>query len=252
MNLHDIPAEILYIRIELEKPDARDAQSPPLEQEQDKLFDKLVGWCAAQHLFVGGTLLNAVAYAPLGPIQQTQITQLRELIESMPGIAGCSLELGVIWFANAPQNRAACLEAFSQAQRYLAERMADCAEASARLVPSDPRDWRASVNQDSTQLALDHWPQQIWLAISRIDGQPVPEFATLANKVVQLSDIQRWVPDWLGLHWSRVAEHPDADLSVGRWQAQSDEWKLWVTGKPSAQLTHREVMLRWMGVVGAE
>ncbi len=180
--------------------------------------------------------------------------QLRELILSQPSVTGCQMKLKLLSYLQSSPEKAACLEAFSQAQRYLAEKLADTADVLARLVPAGPTSWRASVTQAGAMLLLLHVPLQISIALIRLDAdpreEPVPEFEKFDKKIVALSDLQSFIPDWLDLHWSKIPQHPEADLSIGRWQAQSQGWQVWVTGAPVAQLTHREVMLRWMGAVG--
>ena len=136
----------------------------------------------------------------------------------------------------------------------MAEKLAETADALARLVPAGPISWRASVTQSGAMLLLLHVPLQISIALVRLDADrregPVPEFERLNKKTVALSDLQSFIPDWLDLHWTKLPQHPEADLSIGRWQAQSQGWQIWVTGAPVAQLTHREVMLRCMSAVG--
>ena len=218
------------------------------------MFDTVVTWCDAQQFFIGGSLSNAVIYAPLKPLTTQKRHQLRQLILSQPGIAGCQMQLRLLSSLHSLTEKAACLEAFSQAQRFLAERMTDSADALAALVPPTPKSWRASVSRDGAMLVLQHWPLQIWVAISQqgapLGSQPVSEFTAFEKQTIALRDVKMFIPDWVDLQWRKVEQHPEADLSVGRWQAQSHGWQIWVTGNPSAQLTHREVMLRWMGVLG--
>ena len=164
------------------------------------------------------------------------------------------MELRLLSYLQSSPEKAACLEAFCQAQRYLADKLAECADALASLAPVGPRNWRASVIHSGAMLLLHHVPLQISLALICPDAdqreEPNPEFAQFNKKIVALSDLQSFIPDWLELHWSKVPQHPEANLSVGRWQAQSHGWQIWVTGAPVAQLSHREVMLRWVGAVG--
>lgn len=246
------PPEVLHILVELEPPKGREKLST--EQQKDEVFDTVAAWCDEEQLFIGGSLVNAVVYAPLKPISPRQIKQLRKLILSQPSVVGCDMKLKLLSYLQSSPEKAACLEAFSQAQRYLAEKLADTADALARLVPVGPTSWRASVIQSGAMLLLLHVPLQISIALVRLDADrregPVPEFERFDKKIVALSDLQSFIPDWLDLHWTKIPQHPEADLSIGRWQAQSHGWQIWVTGAPVAQLSHREVMLRWMGAVG--
>ena len=247
-----LPPEILHIRVDLEP--AKGREKLVTDQQKDEVFDLLAAWCDEEQLFIGGSLANAVVYAPLKPISPRQMKQLRQLILSQPGIAGCQMKLRLLSYLQSSPEKAACLEAFSQAQRFLAEKLAECADALASLAPPGPRNWRASIAQAGAMLILHHVPLQISLSLIRLDSgqreEPNPEFAKFDKKIVTLTDLQALVPDWLELQWSKVEQHPGAKLSTGRWQAQGHGWQIWLSGTPVAQLTHREVMLRWIGAVG--
>lgn len=248
-----LPPEILHIRLDLEP--TQDPEKLLTDQQEDDVFDTVAAWCDEEQLFIGGSLANAVVYTPLKPISPHQIKQLHQLILTQPGVASCQMELRLLSYLQSSPEKAACLEAFSQAQRYWAEKLAECADALASLAPAGPRNWRASVIHSGAMLLLHHVPLNISLALIRLDDdqreEPNSEFAQFNKKIVALSDLQSFIPDWLDLHWTKVPQHPEADLSIGRWQAQSQGWQIFVSGAPVAQLTHREVMLRWMGVVGA-
>ena len=248
-----LPPEVLHIRIELEPPNGR--EKVITDQQRDEMFDVVAAWCDEAQIFIGGSLANAVVYAPLKPISDRQMKQLRQLVLSQPGVAGCQMKLRLLSYLQSSPEKAACIEAFSQAQRYLAEKLAESADALARLVPAGPTSWRGSVNQSGAMLLLQHVPLQISLALIRLDADkreaPHPEFDKFNKKIVALSDLQSLIPDWLDLHWTQVPQHPEANRSIVRWQAQGHGWQIWLTGAPVAQLTHREVMLRWMGAVGA-
>lgn len=247
-----LPPEILHIRLDLEP--TQDPEKLLTDQQEDDVFDTVAAWCDEEQLFIGGSLANAVVYTPLKPISPRQMKQLRQLILSQPGVAGCQMELRLLSYLQSSPEKAACLEAFSQAQRYLAEKLAECADALASLAPAGPRNWRTSVIHSGAMLLLQHVPLQISLALIRLNSdereEPDPAFAKFDKKIVTLSDLQTFIPDWLDLHWSKVPQHLDANLSIGRWQAQSHGWQIWVTGTPVAKLNHREVMLRWIGAIG--
>lgn len=248
MSLYPLPLEVLQIHAQLKKPTPEPAADPTtLALEQ--FFDTLMKWCDERLLFMGGSLEVMVIYAPLRPMTTRQRRQLRQRIESQVGVTGCQMEVVDPLSIHSFRVKAACLEALSQAQRYLADRMADCADALAGLDPSASRSWSASVDRHGASLALENWSLQIWLSISRPDRAPVPEFNSFARKTIELRDVEAFIPDWLGLHWSRV--EIDRDLSVGQWVAETHGWRVNVYGRPTAQLTHREVMLRWMGAVCA-
>ena len=241
-----LPPEILHIRLDLEP--TNDPEKLLTDQQKDEVFDAVAAWCDEEQLFIGGSLANAVVYTPLKPISPRQMKQLRQLILSQPGVAGCQMELRLLSYLQASPEKAACLEAFSQAQRYLAEKLAECADALASLAPSGPRNWRASVIHSGAMLLLHHVPLQISLTLIRLDAdqreEPHPAFAKFVKKIVALSDLQTFIPDWLNLHWRKVSQHLEAKLSIGRCQGQNYGWQIWVMGTSVAQLTRREVMLR--------
>ena len=247
-----LPPEVLHIQLDLRP--IQGSEKPLTDQQKDEVFDTVAAWCDKEQLIIGGSLVNAVVYAPMKPISSRQIKQLRKLILSQPNVAGCDMKLKLLSYLQSSPEKAACLEAFCQAQRHLAEKLAETADALSRLVPAGSTSWRASVTQSGAMLLLLHVPLQISIALIRLDTErrerSVSEFEKFDKKIVALSDLQSFIPDWLDLHWSKISQHPEADLSIGRWQAQSQGWQIWVTGAPVAQLTHREVMLRWMGAVG--
>lgn len=247
-----LPPEILHIRLDLEP--TKGHERVLTDQQKDDVFDTVAAWCDEEQLFMGGSLADAVVYTPLKPISPRQMKQLRQLILSQPGVAGCQMKLRLLSYLQSSPEKAACLEAFSQAQRHLAEKLAECADALASLTPPGPKNWRASVIHVDAMLLLQHVPLQISLTLIRLNAdqreEPEEAFAKFDKKVVALTDLHTLIPDWLDLHWSKVPQHPEADLSIGRWQAQSNGLQIWLTGTPVAQLTHREVMLRWMGAVG--
>lgn len=248
MNRYPLQFEVLQINTQLEKSTPEPA---PYQTTQalEQFFDTLVKWCDERQLFIGGSLELMVIYAPLRPMTTRQRRQLRQLIESQVGVTGCQMEVVCPSAVHSLRVKAACLEALSQAQRDLANRMADCADGLAGLMPPDPRSWKASVGRGGESLALENWPLRIWLSISRLDRAPAPEFNSFAGRTLELSDVGALIPDWLGLHWSRV--ELDGDLSVGQWVAERNGWRVNVYGRPTQQLTHREVMLRLMGAVCA-
>ena len=214
-----LPPEVLHILIDLEPP--KDPEKLLTDQQKDDVFDAVATWCDEEQLFIGGSLANAVVYTPLKPISPQQIKKLRQLILCQPGVAGCQMELRLLSYLQSSPEKAACLEAFSQAQRHLAEKLAECADALASLAPAGPRSWRASVTQAGAMFLLQHVPLQISIALVRLDDdqreEPVPEFEKFDKKTVALSDLQSLIPDWLDLHWTKVPQHPEANRSIGRW-----------------------------------
>ena len=257
---HQMQPEVLHIRLDLEqsqkKGKGKTKGTLPLTlEEQGDVFDALAAWCDAEQLFIGGSLTNAVVCSPIKPITLQQMQRLRRLIRSQPGIAGCQMKLLLLSYLQSASDKAACLEAFSQAQRYLAEKLAEGADALALLVPAGPRCWAASVTEGGAMLVLQHMRLQISLSLALLDTnedeEPEAGFDRLDQQIISLKDVETFIPEWLELHWIKVPQHPEAHLSTGRWQAEGHGFQLWITGIPSAQLTHREVMLRWMAAVGA-
>lgn len=198
MTVPHFPQEVLHIRNDLQKSDT-DAETTTKE-EQEQAFDNIVEWCASKQLFMGGNVLNAVVYSPFGPIVDSDRLQLRGLLTSIPGVSECSMRLCWISVLHSAAGKAACLEAISEAQSYLAGKMASCAEALTGLYQTDLLNWHAWVDPDGTELILAHRPLEIGLTIGRIDGQPVPEFARFAGRTIALTNAQVFIADWLGLH----------------------------------------------------
>lgn len=255
-NYPFLPLEVLHIRMKVEQ--ASDGMTISDGNELNDAFDALAAWCDGEQLFVGGSLASGVVYAPLKPISSEQQQGLRQLILWQPGITGCQMELRPLSSLHSTSEKVACLEAFSQAQRYLAEKLAEGADALASLAPASPRSWRASVIHGGGMLLLEHSQLQVSLMLVRLDAdhdshldKPINEFAAFNKKTLALSDIGAFIPDWLDLHWSRVPQKAGAQQSVGQWQAQGHGFQLWMMATSGAQLTHREVMLRWMSAVGA-
>lgn len=250
MNLYPLQFDVLQIHTQLETSPPEPAPDHTAQAlALDQFFDTLMKWCDERLLFMGGSLEVMVIYAPLRPMTRQQRRQLRQLIESQLGVARCQMKVVDLSSIHSLRVRVACLEAFSQAQHYLAGRMADCADALAGLDPSANRSWIASVGRHGASLALENESLQIWLSIARPDRTPVPEFSRFARKTLELRDVDVFIPDWLGLHWRRV--EIERDLSVGQWVTECHGWQVNVYGRPTAQLTHREVMLRLMGAVCA-
>lgn len=250
MNTLQFPQEVLHIRNEFQKIDP-DTDST-VTKEQEVAFDNIVAWCASKQLFMGGNALNAVVYSPFGPIDEPHRLQLRGLLTSMPGISACHMRVCWMSALHATVDKATCLEAIGEAQSYLAGKTASCTEALRALYKPERQNWHAWVDPTGAELILAHRPLEISLTLRRLDGQPVPKFARFAGTTVGLTDIEILITDWLRVHWKQIPQHPSADLSTGRWEAQTDGWRVWITGNPSAQLSHRDVMLRWMGALGAE
>jgi hypothetical protein len=248
MTPYKLPNEVLQLTFVLDKPPAG---MPPARHTPalEEFFDDLVKWCGERQLFIGGSLETMVIYAPLQPMTSQQQTQLRKRIGTQPGITSWKME--VVWLSSptALRLKAACMEAFSQAQRYLADRMGESADALAELDPSFNRSWKATLGDAGASLELECWPREIRLSISRVDHTPAPEFSNFVGKTLELQDVEIFIGDWLELHWRQVVH--DGDLSVGQWVAECQGWRIHVYGKPTAQLTHRQVMLRLMGAVCA-
>jgi len=110
--------------------------------------------------------------------------------------------------------KAACLEVFSQAQRYLADRIAECSDALAGLEPPAWRRWKAAVGEGGKFLELEGRYLNISIAGSRRDKKPTPQFQVLSGRYIELGDLKVLDFDWVGLAWARVMS--DGDLSVGQ------------------------------------
>ena len=84
-----LPPEVLHIKLDLRP--IQGSEKPLTDQQKDEVFDTVAAWCDEEQLFIGGSLVNAVVYAPLRSISPRQIKQLRKLILSQPNVAGCDI-----------------------------------------------------------------------------------------------------------------------------------------------------------------
>ncbi|MFS2033425.1 hypothetical protein ACEN8I_05290 [Polaromonas sp. CT11-55] len=214
---------------------------------QDALWERLIQWCEPRALFIGGAPESAVIYAPLHPITARRRRELAAWLDRCPEIQTYQLKAEALSDLRSLRAKAACLEAFSQAQRYLAERMAECSDALAGLHPPASRRWRASVGNGGNCLELDSRDLGIGIAIFRSNRAPHPQFSTFSGRYLELGDLATLELDWMSLVWAQVLS--DGDLSVGQWVARSQHWMIHLYASTTAPLAHREVMLRWMEAV---
>ena len=217
-------------------------------QVEESLWDSLVLWCDARQLFLGGRPENAVIYAPILPISQTQIRQLSHLLNVSPDVDAHRLEFVDAYSLYHLALKAAAVEAFSQAQQFLAERLANGADALAGLTYTLNNRWSASVTRQGTQLELRNLPSQLRVSVSRFEGIPLPDFERYAGQSFSLQRMEDLIPNWLGLHWSQL--EPRSDLQEGEWMATYQNWRVNLYADPSSGLDHREVMLRYLQVCG--
>lgn len=138
-----LPPDVLHIWLDLTQ--TKDREKLLTDQQKDGIFDTVAAWCDEEQLFIGGSLANAMVYAPLKPISPRQMKQLRQLILSQPGVADCQMKLRLLSYLQSSPEKAAGLEAFSQAQRYLAEKLAEGSDALTGLASTDPKSRRGLV-----------------------------------------------------------------------------------------------------------
>jgi uncharacterized protein YceK len=210
------------------------------------LWDTLVEWCHARQLFIGGLPESAVIYAALLPFTTLQRKQLERLLDQRQDIAAYRLEVAELRALYSLGLKAACMEAISQMQRFLAERMTECADSLAALAHTFGMRWKASVLDGGRCLDLQSIPTQLRISISRVDGTPAHELDRYVGRSIGLGEIEELIPGWLGLRWCELDSI--GDLSQGEWVADSRGWRINLCGEPGSGLEHREVMLRYMGI----
>ncbi|MGH6637343.1 MAG: hypothetical protein ACREBY_01925 [Polaromonas sp.] len=211
---------------------------------REELWGQLVTWCHARSLFIGGLLEGVVVYAPVAPITHLQYRQLRAWLQGRAEIYDFQMELKEVSTLHGLGAKAACIEAVSQAQEFLAERMTGCAMSLAGITAALGQRWQASVIAGGTSLELRMPHVQLQLSVSRMDRAPPPEFERFANKRLRLSDIEGLIPALMTLHWHQL--EGVSDLSVGEWVAENRGWRINLCADPGSSLDHREVMRRWM------
>ena len=220
----------------------RPADQSPLSREE--LWGHLLSWCLARSLFIGGSLEGVVLYAPAAPVTRLQYRQLKAWLQGRKDVLGFEIKLREVSALHGQIAQAAYIEAVSQAQEFLAERMAQCALSLAGVsAPLDQR-WSPSLSADGASLTLRLSRAQLQIGISRLDRAPAPELDRLSNRRLRLMDLESLIPTVIALHWRQL--EGVSDLSVGEWVAEHHGWRINLCADPGSGLSHREVFLRWM------
>ncbi|MDO8772262.1 MAG: hypothetical protein Q7K57_26880 [Burkholderiaceae bacterium] len=211
------------------------------------LFDALVAWGDAQTLFIGGSHASLVVYAALWPMTAQQRKSLKQLLASRLEVASYRMEVTETPDLLGPGERTACMEAISQAARFLAERVNGCADALTALALSYMQRWPCRLTKDGKWLELKNPTLKLQLAISRLDLGPDQAVEALAGRIVAFSELRSLVPDCTGLRWERVewgGDHPQS-----RWSAKAEGRQISLAELPGSRLTHPEVMRRLMACI---
>lgn len=211
---------------------------------REELWDDLLTWCLARSLFIGGSLDGAVVYVPGELMSRLLHRQLKAWLEKRADIHDFAMEVMNVSSLHSPMAKAAYIEAVSQAQESLAERMAGCALSLVALITPLDRRWLTSMSAGGTSLELRLPRSQIQMGISRLDRTPSPELDRLANQRLSLVELESLIPVVVALHWYQLEF--GGDLSVGEWTAERRDWRINLYADPGSRLDHRDVMLRWM------
>lgn len=211
---------------------------------REELWGHLLSWCLARSLFIGGSLEGVAVYAPVVPLTRPQHQQLKVWLQGKKDIQDFQMEVRDAGALHSLVAKAAYVEAVSQAQEFLAERMACCALSLAGATAAPEQRWQSSLSVDARMLELRLPRVQLQLGISRLDRTVAPELERFANRRLRLGDLEGLIPAVIALHWHQL--EGVSDLSVGEWVAEHRGWRVNLCAYPGSGLDHREVMLRWM------
>ena len=153
--------DLLKLRIHMNTPDGQSAEV---------LWDELVRWCDARQLFIGGRAESALIYSPLIPIDAVRSQQLWSFLNLKPEINVFRIELVELQSLHRLSVKTAAIEAISQAQRFLAERMAECADSLAGVTYSLNNRWSATLSKDKKILSREavFLSSRIFLSLLRV------------------------------------------------------------------------------------
>ena len=229
--------DLLKLRIHMNTPDGQSAET---------LWDELVRWCDARQLFIGGRAESALIYSPLMPMDAARSQQLRSFLNLKPEINVFRIEMVELQSLHRLSVKTAAIEAISQAQRFLAERMAECADSLARVTYSLNNHWSATVSKDKKILELRNTASRLRITLSHVNRISMPAFDQYSGESFGLQRLEELIPDWLGLGWHQQVAR-DA-MRAGKWEAVQGDWEVSLYAEPGSELTHRAVMLRYMQV----
>ncbi|MGH6639669.1 MAG: hypothetical protein ACREBY_13845 [Polaromonas sp.] len=211
---------------------------------REELWGQLVSWCQARSLFIGGSLEGVVVYAPVAPITHLQYRPLRAWLQGRAEIQDFQMEMTEVSALYRLGGQLAGIEAVSQAQEFLAQRMAGCALSLAGMTAPLHQRWQTAAISNGISLNLSMLPAQLQLFIGRRDRAPEPAFERFAGKALRKSDLEGVIPALMVLHWRELES--TSDLSVGMWMAEYRDWRINLCADPGSDLDHREVMRRWL------
>lgn len=211
------------------------------------LFDALVAWGDAQTLFIGGSHASLVVYAALLPMTTQQRKSLKDLLDSRREVGSFRMEVTEPSGLLGAGERIACMEAISQAARFLAERVNGCADSLTALALTNIRRWPCRLTKDGKWLELKSPAIQLKLAISRLGRGPDQAVEALASRSVAFSELRSLVPDWTSLQWERMVWGGDGPQS--QWSAQAEGRQISLAELLGSRLTHQEVMRRLMACI---
>ncbi|HYW57039.1 MAG TPA: hypothetical protein VE934_08760 [Polaromonas sp.] len=215
----------------------------------EELWGQLVTWCLTRSMFVGGSLEGAAVINPDTPITRPQLRHLKAWLEKRADVHHFELTEKHVSDLFSFAAKGAYIEAVSQAQEFLAERMMRCALSLAFATSPGEWHWKPAMSPDGNTLELRLPRSQLQLDISRLDVLPEPLLHRLASGPVRLQGLESLIPELVELHWHRM--EAIGDVPAGEWLAQSRGWSLSLQAISGSALDHREVMLRWMAWVCA-
>ena len=229
--------DLLKLHIQMNTPDVDAAES---------LWDDLECWCDERQFFLGGRAESALIYSPIDLVDPTEVQQLSDFLNARA-------EINVFWIKfvelenlHSMALKNAAIESFSLAQRFMAERMSDCADALAGLTYSTNNRWSASVSEDGKLLELKNIPSQLRVTVSHVNKIAMPVFDDYGGESFGLERLEELIPDWLGLGWHQQVA--GGAMKAGKWDAIHEDWQVTLYAEPGSGLTHRSVMLRYMQV----
>lgn len=229
--------DLLKLRIHLKTPNVTAAEA---------LWDDLVRWCDARLFFIGGRAESALIYSPLLPMDAKNAKQLQIFLNKNPAIDVFRIEIVQLQSLHRLTVKTAAIEAISQGQRFLAERMAECADSLAGLTYSLNNRWSATVSKDDKLLELRNTASQLRMTLSDVNGISMPVFEQYGGESFGLQRMEELIPDWLGLGWHQLVDR--GAMRAGNWVAVSGDWQVSLYAEPGSDLSHRAVMLRYMQV----
>lgn len=229
--------DLLKLRIHMNTQDVDAAES---------LWDDLECWCDERKFFLGGRAESALIYSPIDLMDPAEVQQLSEFLNARADISVFWIKFVELENLHTLAFKNAAIESFSLAQRFLAEKMGDCADALAGLTYSTNKHWSASVSEEGTHLELRNAASQLWMTLSHVNGMAMPVFDDYGGESFGLERLEELIPDWLGLGWHQ--EVAGGAMKAGKWEAIHGDWQVSLYAEPGSGLTHRSVMLRYMQI----